>query len=143
MTSRFAEIIPPFHRRGNRIPFAAIRWPDFGNQPSLGRPFAQISRHSDTPLLSFYLAVDVPGLRRSWSWSQIIDQAQDFPEQFPRHRHLGQLEGDVAAMADHLGTDLHQLLPQRGQRPVLHLLRQSTGTFDSALEAREHDFLLP
>ena len=25
-------------------------------------------------------------------------QAQDFPEQFPRHRHLGQLERDVAAM---------------------------------------------
>ena len=32
---------------------------------------------------------------------------------------------DVAAMADHLGTDLYQLLPQRGQRPVLNLLRQS------------------
>ncbi len=28
-------------------------------------------------------------------------------------------------MADHLGTDLYQLLPQRGQRPVLDLLRQS------------------
>ena len=26
MTSRFAEIIPPYHRRGNRIAFAAIRW---------------------------------------------------------------------------------------------------------------------
>ena len=73
----------------------------------------------------FHLAVDSLGLRRSGSSSQIINQAQDFPEQFPRHRHLGQLERDVAAMADHLGTDLHQLLPQRGQRPVLDLLRQS------------------
>jgi hypothetical protein len=27
-------------------------------------------------------------------------------------------------MADDLGPDLHQLFPQRGQRPVLHLLRQ-------------------
>ena len=45
----------------------------------------------------FHLAVDVPGLRRSGSWSQIIDQAQDFPEQFPRHRNLRQLESDVAA----------------------------------------------
>ena len=53
MTSRFAEIIPPYHRRGNCIPFAAIRWPDFGDQPSVGRPFGQICRHSDTPLLSF------------------------------------------------------------------------------------------
>ena len=53
MTSRFAEIIPPYHRRGNGIPFAAIRWPDFGDQPSVGRPFGQICRHSDTLLLSF------------------------------------------------------------------------------------------
>ena len=53
MTSRFAEIIPPYHRRGNRIPFAAIRWPDFGDQPSVGSPFAQFFRHSDTLLLSF------------------------------------------------------------------------------------------
>ena len=35
-------------------------------------------------------------LRRSRSWSQIINQAQDIPEQFPRHRHLGHLERDVA-----------------------------------------------
>ena len=59
----------------------------------------------------FHLAIDFPGLRRSGSSPQIIDQAQDFPEQFPRHRHLGKLERDVAAMADHLGTDLHQFLP--------------------------------
>ena len=61
----------------------------------------------------FHLAVDVPGLRQSGSWSQINDQAQDLPEQFPRHRNLRQLERDVAAMADYLGTDLHQLFPQR------------------------------
>ncbi len=29
MTSRFAEIIPPYHRRGNRVFSAANRWPDF------------------------------------------------------------------------------------------------------------------
>ena len=28
----------------------------------------------------FYLAVDFLGLRRSGSWSQIINQAQHFPE---------------------------------------------------------------
>ena len=32
------------------------------------------------------LAVDSLGLRRSGSSSQIINQAQDFPEQVPRHR---------------------------------------------------------
>jgi hypothetical protein len=45
----------------------------------------------------FYLAVDFLGLRRSGSSSQIINQAQDFLEQAPRHRHLGQLECDVPA----------------------------------------------
>ncbi len=65
--------------------------------------FVVIQTH---PSCRFHLAVDVPGLRRSGSWSQIINQAQDFPEQFPRHRHLGQLERDVPAMADNLGSDL-------------------------------------
>ena len=53
MTSKFVEIVPLSHRQGNGIPSAAIRWPDFGDRPSFGRPFAQIFRHSDTPLLSF------------------------------------------------------------------------------------------
>jgi len=53
MPSKFVEIVPPFHRQGNGIPSAAIRWPDFGDRSSFGRPFAQIFRHSDTPLLSF------------------------------------------------------------------------------------------
>ena len=45
-------------------------------------------------------------------------------EQASRNRHFGQLKGDVAAMSNNLGTDLEELLPQRGQRPVLDLLRQ-------------------
>ncbi len=59
----------------------------------------------------FLPAVDLPGLRRSGSWSQIINQAQDFPEQFPRHGNLGQLERDVPTVPLHLRPDLHQLLP--------------------------------
>ncbi len=65
----------------------------------------------------FLLAVDFLGLRRSGSWSQIIDQAQYFSEQIPRHRHLGQLERDVPPVTDDLGTDLDQLFQQRAQRP--------------------------
>jgi len=72
----------------------------------------------------FCLTVDFLGLRRNGSSSQVINQAQDFPEQLPRHRHLGQLERDVPAMADDLGSNFDQLLPQRGQRPVFHFLRQ-------------------
>ena len=70
----------------------------------------------------FHRTVDSVGLRRSGSWSQIIDQAQDFSEQSPRHRHLGHLERDVPAMADHLGADLDQLHAQFGDRPTLGIL---------------------
>ncbi len=70
------------------------------------------------------MAVDFPGLRQNGSSSQIINQAQDFPEQASRHGNLGQLERDVPAMADHFSTDLDQLLPECRQRPVLDLLEQ-------------------
>ena len=77
------------------------------------RPEGHLTRYSaiQTDLsCRFHLAVDFPGLRRSGSSPQIIDQAQDFPEQFPRHRDLGQLERNVSAMADDFRTDLDQLL---------------------------------
>ncbi len=64
-------------------------------------------------------------LRWGWSWSQSIDQPQDLLEQFLRHRDLGPLEDDVAAMAHDLGADLHELVPQASQRPLLDRLRQS------------------
>ncbi len=61
-------------------------------------------------------------LDRAPSWrqggrSQPIDEAEDFPEQLPWHRHLRQLEGDVSSLENHLRTDLHQLFPQRARRP--------------------------
>ncbi len=46
-----------------------------------------------------------------WRCPQIIDQPHDFLKQAPWDRHLGQLEGDIPAMADDLGPDLDQLLP--------------------------------
>ncbi len=54
----------------------------------------------------FLLAVDSLGLRRSGSSSQIINKVQDFPEQFPRHRDLGELERDTTTMANGLGSNL-------------------------------------
>jgi hypothetical protein len=50
------------------------------------------------------------------------NEHQDIPEHQPRYRDLGHLECNVAAVADDLGTDLDQLLPQTGQRPRLRRL---------------------
>ena len=69
--------------------------------------------------------MDFLGLRWSGAWSQIIDQPQDFSEQVTEHCHLGQLKGDVTSVNDDLGTDLGHILPQRGERSVLDVLRQS------------------
>ncbi len=54
--------------------------------------------------------------------SQAVNEAQDFSERGAWDGDLGQLEGDVSAMADDLGTDLDQLLAQRGDRPTLGIL---------------------
>ena len=50
------------------------------------------------------------------------DQRQDFGEHLPRYGDLGHLEGDIAAMADDLRTDLDQLLLQARQRPIFDRL---------------------
>ena len=42
------------------------------------------------------------------------------------------MERDIATMADHLRTDLDQLLPKRRQRPVFDLLRQRQGAQEVA-----------
>ena len=62
-------------------------------------------------------------LSSCWEWlrPEPIDAAQDVGEQGSRDRDLGKLAGDIAPMAHDLGTDLDQLLPQSGQRSVLHL----------------------
>ncbi len=72
----------------------------------------------------FLLAIDSLGLRRNGSSSQFIDPPQDFPKRVPGHGDFGQLERDVATVADDFGPDLDQLLAQARMRPVLDLLRQ-------------------
>ena len=83
--------------------------------------------------------MDVLGLRGNGSSPQIIDQAQDFPEQLPRHRNLGQLKRDVATMANNLGADLDQLLPQRGERPAPVPFGQGQVRSGSKAEVANHD----
>ena len=72
----------------------------------------------------FYLTVDFFGLRRNGSSSWIIPQVRYLLEQALWHGDFRHLERELATMTDHLRTDLHQLFPQRGERPVFHLLRQ-------------------
>ncbi len=67
ITPNSREIVSPFHRQGNFLPSAAIRWPDFANQPSVGRPFAQIPAIEKHPFCRFHLAVDFPGQRAKTS----------------------------------------------------------------------------
>ncbi len=69
--------------------------------------FAAIQTH---PSCRFHLAVDFLGLRRNGPSPQIINQAQDSPEQASRHGNLGQLERDVPPMSEDLGSNLDQLL---------------------------------
>ncbi len=71
----------------------------------------------------FHRAVDFLGLRRGGSLAWTIDWLRDCPEQSLRHGNLSQLERDVAAVADNLGTGLDRLLPQSGQQSVPQLCR--------------------
>ena len=87
----------------------------------------------------FCLTVDVLGLRGNGSSSQVINQGQDFPEQLPRHRHLGQLKRDIATMADDLGADLDQLISQRGQRPAPVPFGQGQVRSGSQAEVANHN----
>jgi hypothetical protein len=66
---------------------------------------------------------------------------QDVGGQGPGHRHLGQLEHDVAAVAHDPGTDLDQPLAQRRERPMLDRLgqRQRLVSGGRALSARPLD----
>ncbi len=76
----------------------------------------------------FLLAIDPFSLRRSGSSSQIINQAQEVGEQAFRDRDLGELEREIATVANDLGADLDQLLSKRRQRPMLHRLGQGERT---------------
>jgi hypothetical protein len=111
MSSKFVQIVPLSHTKGT----VSCLPPSDGIILVIG---LRLEGHSviclairTHPSCRFRLAVDFPGLGRSGSWSQIIHQTQDFPEQFPQHRYLGELERDVPAMADHLRADLDQRLP--------------------------------
>ncbi len=67
-------------RRRNRVFSAANRWPDFSVLLCPEGHLSIFSVIQTHPSCRVLLAVDFLGLRRSGSWSQIINQAQDFPE---------------------------------------------------------------
>ncbi len=121
MTSKFVEIVPPSHQQGNYIPFAAIRWHDFGDRPALGRPFGHFFAIQTHPSCRFHLAVDFLGLRRSGFSTQLINPPQDFPKQVPRHSDFRHLERGVATTASSAGIANFRLwlqLAVRGASPT-------------------------
>ena len=69
---------------------------------------------------------DQPASRSHWDREQTQppNAIQDRSEQLPGHGHFGHLERHIPHVVHDLGSDLDQLLPQRRQRPVLHLARQ-------------------
>ena len=64
----------------------------------------------------------------SWScwcwcqWPKSCNPAKDGPEQSSRNSHLGHLKRHIPRVGHDFGANLHQLLPQRCQRPVLYTL---------------------
>jgi len=60
---------------------------------------------------------------RRWRQREPRNAVEDRAEQVPRHRYLSELERDVLGVLRHLGPDLHQLLSQRRQRPMLYWVR--------------------
>ncbi len=106
ITTKFWEIVPPLHRQGTCIPFGAIRWPGFSERPPFGRPFGHFLAIQTHLSCRFLLAIDSLGLLGSGSSSQFVDPPQDFPNQVPGHGDFGQLERDIATMADNLSNGL-------------------------------------
>ncbi len=143
MTSNFVEIVPPSRRQENR---PAAKKTVSPLQPSDGIILVigpRLEGHSVIFLAiqthlscRFLLAVDFLGLRRGGSSPQIINQAQDFPEQFPRHRHLGQLERDGPAMADHLCPGRPRNRDRRDQRGLRRPRSPSPGPSHGARPGR-------
>jgi len=116
--------VDDFLSKRNNFLSTANRQFRFGDFAVLATSFPYVFRHPAHLNCLFHFVTDSPGLRRYRSSSQVIDQAQDFPEQVSWHHNLCQLKSDIAAMTDHLGPNLHQLLPQCCQRPVLDPLWQ-------------------
>jgi hypothetical protein len=96
-------------------------------------PKLLLFRDQGTPLRSSSVASD-PISRSCWRGRrpQPGDQREDIREHLSGYGDLGQLECHVAAMADDLGADLDQLLPQPGQRPRLRRLRHRQGSHEVA-----------
>ena len=61
--------------------------------------------------------------------AQSVNQAQNLDELGSGDSSLRELECDAVAMKCHLGTDLDELVAQRGQGPVLDLQRQRQSPF--------------
>jgi hypothetical protein len=91
---------------------------------------ANTIRGTDLPLWNsrrVTLCSSFHGLTRcrcKWTGRKPCDTPQNLPEQLAWDRHFGHLEHHGLRVLCYLGTDLHELLPQCCERPVLHATGQ-------------------
>ena len=79
----------------------AVRQPDIGDLRLSGTPFGPVFPHPDAlPPWLFRRALDWPDSGWSEPWPRVIDPPRDVPKKVSRYGGLGQLECDLAAMAD-------------------------------------------
>ena len=77
------------------------------------------------PLSRWYVSASIDG----WRWQrQSFNTVEDCNEQLPSDSHFGKLERHVFRVPGHLRPDLDELLPERCQRPVLHITGQGKPT---------------
>ena len=58
--------------------------------------------------------------RRYCQKTQLPDPVKDFPKECLRNSHFCHLKYHITRMADHLGSYLDELVPERAKRPLLH-----------------------
>ncbi len=62
-------------------------------------------RHTHLSCRATWMLLDGPPSWRQRGRPQPIDEAEDFPEQVPRHRHFSQLERNVTALSDNAAVE--------------------------------------
>ena len=85
-------------------------------------PTILADRHRCPPFLQSVLQQFHTSSRPRWycQETQLPDPVKDFPKEYSRNSHFCHLKYHITRMADHLGSYLDELVPERAKRPLLH-----------------------